>query len=104
MVGGIDGQRISLNEKIIWSGAATPKTATNLHQLVVKEQQRLLFEGKHSEAKNVTTKTVHIPKGFKVRKALVEGTSRNRHICKPLVDLYLNFGSTSQIPMDYYRA
>jgi alpha-L-fucosidase 2 len=101
--GGIDRERISLNEESIWCGAATPKTATTLHQLVVKEQQRLLFEGKHNEVENVTTASVQIPEGFEVRKELVKGTSRGRHIYKPLADLYLHFGSTRQIPTDYYR-
>ena len=101
--GGIDRERISLNEESIWSGAPVPKEATNVHQLVVKKQQELLFAGKHEEAKKVSASNVEIPENFKVRKEKVQGTSRSRHIYKPLADLYLHFGSTRELPTDYYR-
>ncbi|AQQ72493.1 Trehalose and maltose hydrolases (possible phosphorylases) [Limihaloglobus sulfuriphilus] len=101
--GGIDRERISLNEESIWSGTPVPKEATNVHQLVIKKQRELYFAGKPHEAKKVNTSNVEISPDFDVRKEKIEGTSRSRHIYKPLADLYLHFGSTRELPSDYYR-
>ncbi len=100
--GGIDRERITLNEESIWSGAEEPKTATTLNQLVVKKQQEMLFAGDH-DINKVKVSNIEIPDGFKVKEEAVKGTTRNRHIYKPLADLYLHFGSTRELPTDYYR-
>ncbi len=101
--GGIDRERINLNEETIYSGKPQPKTVSNVEQLLLKKRQELVFAGKYNEAKNLSLKDIDIPEGFAVKKEEIPGTSRSRHINKPLADLYLHFGSTREIPTDYYR-
>lgn len=101
--GGIDRERISLNEESIWSGKTAPRIASNIHQLVVKEQQRLLLSGQYAAANKVNSDNVELPDGFQVAESAVPGTISSPDIYKPLADLYLHFGSTREIPEDYRR-
>ncbi len=78
--GGVDRERISLNEESIWSGSPKLKKASNVHQEVVKRQQALLFEGKYKQASEINA--ANVPEGFRVHEEVVEGTSGNRHIYK----------------------
>ena len=101
--GGIDRERISLNEESIWCGKAKPKMASSVNQEVIKQQQLLLLQGKYAEAAKLNANNVKLPENFKRREELVPGTSGDRHIYKPLADLYLHFGSTRDVPTDYRR-
>jgi len=101
--GGIDRERISLNEESIWSGSPKLKKASSVHQQVIRQQQALLFEGKYKEVSQINAGNIELPEGFRVYEEIVEGTSGNRHIYKPLADLYLHFGSTREVPTDYQR-
>ena len=78
--GGIDHERIQFNEETVWDGV--PTDYTNPEALEALPQvQRLLFEGKNVEAKNLASKKM-MGRPHKVKSY------------QPLCDLLLDFDAT----------
>lgn len=102
--GGIDRERISLNEETIWSFPFKPVKATSKTQLLIEKQRELIFQGKYAEADRLSLEDLEIPEGFELVEKEIEGMYTGRSIYKPLADLYLHFGSSESIPYDYKRS
>jgi len=101
--GGIDRERITLNEESIWSNGVSKAQAGSEYKYLLEEQRRLIFAGKYKEAEDLKQADIKIPSGVKIIKEYVEGTNTKGAIYKPLADLYLHFGSTPELPTNYRR-
>lgn len=101
--GGIDWEKISLNEETIWAASKSdPTTLSSEYAYVNQRKRQLAFEGKFDEVRKVTVANAEIPPGTKITKKTVEGVFRGE-IYNPLADLYLHFGSSESPPRDYRR-
>ncbi len=101
--GGIEREKISLNEETIWAATKSPETTLSSEFVHVNKRKRqLALEGKYDQVRKVTVENAGIPSDATITKKTVEGSFRGE-IYNPLADLYLHFGSTESIPRDYRR-
>jgi len=100
--GGIFREHIQLNEESIWSGKPKPKLASSLNQKLIKKRRDLIFQEKYKEAEELTLNDLKKENKEEISR-IVEGTSRARHIYKPLADLYLNFNLPHEKEKNYCR-
>lgn len=101
--GGIDRERITLNEESIWGNGVAKAEASSAYRYLLEEKRRLIFEGKYKKAEDLKLTDIKIPADAKIIKEYVDGTNTKGAIYKPLADLYLHFGSTTELPTDYRR-
>jgi alpha-L-fucosidase 2 len=101
--GGIEREKISLNEETIWAATKSSETTLSSEYVYVNQRKRqLAIEGKYDQVRKVTVKNAGIPADAKITRKEV-GESYSSAIYNPLADLYLHFGSTEAIPRDYRR-
>ncbi len=101
--GGIERERISLNEESIWSFPFKPVMASSKTQYLIEGQRKLIYEGKYLEADQLAVDEIELPENATIIEREIEDMYTGRSIYKPLADLYLHFGSTESIPTDYKR-
>jgi alpha-L-fucosidase 2 len=101
--GGIEREKISLNEETIWAASKSPATTLSSEYVYVNQRKRqLAIEGKYDQVRKVTVANAGIPPDAVLTKKKIEG-GFGGEIYNPLADLYLHFGSTESIPRDYRR-
>lgn len=98
--GGVNTERIQLNEDSLWSGA--PQDADNPRALeVLPEIRRMLFEGKYADAQKLANRTL-------ICKGPGSGRGRGGKIAygsyETLGDLRLAFDHGTNAPVNYRRA
>lgn len=102
--GGIEREKISLNEETIWAASKSNDTTLSSEYVYVNRRKRqLALEGKYDQVRKVTVATAGVPTDAKITKRKIAGGFHG-DIYNPLADLYLHFGSTDSIPRDYRRA
>lgn len=98
--GGVNSERIQLNEDSLWSGA--PQDADNPRALeALPEIRKLLFEGKYAEAQRMANRTL-------ICKGPGSGSGRGGKIAygsyEMLGDLQLTFDHGTNEPVNYRRS
>lgn len=101
--GGIEREKISLNEETIWAASKTPATTVSSEYVYVNQKKRqLALAGEYEEVRKVTVENAGIPADARITREKL-GESYSGEIYNPLADLYLHFGSTEAIARDYRR-
>ena len=101
--GGIEREKISLNEETIWAATKSPAPTLSSEYIHVNQRKRpLAIEGKYDQVRKVTVGNAGIPPDAVLTKKKIEG-GFGGEIYNPLADLYLHFGSTESIPRDDRR-
>jgi alpha-L-fucosidase 2 len=101
--GGIEREKISLNEETIWAATESPETTLSPELVYVNKRKRqLALEGKYDQVRKVTVANAGVPLDAKITRKMIEGTFGGE-IYNPLADLYLHLGSTDSIPRGYRR-
>jgi alpha-L-fucosidase 2 len=98
MFGGVDEERVVLNENSVWSGSRQDADRPGAYK-ALPEIQRLLLEGKNSEAEAlVNAQFVCQGPGSK------EGTGDSQFGCyQTLGNLHLSFSGETNTPVENYR-
>ena len=98
MFGGIDEERIILNESSVWSGSRQDADRPDAYK-VLPEIQKLLVDGRNPEAESLVNSNF-ICKG----PGSGSGTGNGQYGCyQVLGNLHLSFTSDSQAPVQNYR-
>src|SRR5882762_7326359 len=98
MVGGVNEERIILNESSVWSGSRQDADRPDAYK-VLPEIQKLLLEGKNPEAEALVNANF-ICNG----PGSSNGTGKGQFGCyQVLGNLHLTFPNHSQVPVENYR-